>query len=376
VAAAATVACTSGSEAVIAGTSVPGTALVALPTFKGGVQLLTFSLASVSIEDTGVNQSNPIHLLVDGDDEPALVTTIGIVGYYAPAEPEWSYELISEGNAGYDGFRDGGAAFTATGNVQVLYSGGYDSVYELAERTAPGSWTSRSIKGDVPLGFTNAMTVDSLGRTSIVARSYIGEVVEWVEGTVVEGYPSDTSVYDALPVAAGSDGMLGVLRVAPSEVGVTFSDGTSVTNDQVLATMTQFDRLDDCLARGVCEDTTCDRIGTQSDVALTSTEDGTFWAAYVVSHQDQDWAATEDAGGDCEVTIVDDRSSQELLLVRLDPNGAAAPSERWRFAMPYDGYLRGVSLAASGERLYLAVGHQPGNTDQVTHLFALDWTSL
>jgi len=380
---AATLACPAFTEIAIGATSVPDVALVAFPIFRLGnypLQFATVTAGGVSIQEVGASTLIHPFILVDGNDAPAIVASGGKastgevfgVAVFRPAQPVWSEEVVIPPATlgGYIATQTYGALLGSTGQPRVLfYYGTVPGSLLLAERSASGTWPTVQINGDGY--YPAAMAVDSLGRTRIVYKENASDAItEWVDGsTTAASYPTDPSQVHDLAVAPGPSGTLGVARVNPTGIAVTSSSGTKVSSDQIIPGTPPYGFGFGCtFPSGVCQATTCKVDGVMKH-ALASTSDGAFWVGYYVRHLDRDYSATMDQSGNCQRTIVTDRSKDEVALVHLAANGSAAPSKRWSFSLPVSDF-EGLDLAARGARLYLAF------SEKVIHVFVLDWTKL
>jgi hypothetical protein len=362
----------------VAPTSKVDTAFVSFP--SNHVEVATVSPSGVSVESTGVHGFGSI-VLADSKDAPSLVISSsddGVVASYVRATPVWSRQLISPipAGTGYDSYGAVGAGFGSTGRARVMYVGGPFSEFFLADQSSSGSWSSTTLSGNVVLGDHERMLVDPLGRTHIVYRIYgTGAIEEWLDGSVVSDYPADHSVIRNIAIASDAAGHLGVVIAAGDGLSVSYSNGSHVTNTQLIPVAAPFGGVSPCIAPpgGVCQDFTC-KVDQFGNFAIASTSDGAFWVAHDVWHFDEDLKATlPNPQANCQTTLINNRSTEELVLVRVTPDGSVAPSKRWSFSYPAvpGNWGADIALAARGSRLYASFG-----LTSETRVFVFDWAKL
>jgi hypothetical protein len=340
------------------------------------VRLASVSPSAVTVEDTGIVAGRAF-VLVDAKDSPQVAAgplANGSVGYYTRSGSEWTQSVVSVPTISSDLYAALGARLASNGLPTVLYDIPNTSLpsLQLATRAASGTWTSTTITSTdaVPADFV----IDSAGRMRII---YQQSAPPPAIGPALVDQPVGTAgqqiggmwdkIYD-LDAAAGLGGLVGVVSVGRDAIVVIFSDGQT-TATQVAIPSTP-------LLAGSCSCTTgnCRYDGTTNAVALSATNDGAFWLAYAIDHIDRDITATSDGtvgpfGPECHSTITADRSMQEVVLVRLQADGASIPSIKWRMSTLLDSVSHLV-LAARGTRLMLAF------SDTMTRTFAFDWTAM
>lgn len=370
-------------DITVAPTSKPDTAFVAFPSGQNQehVQLATVSPSGVSVEDTGIAGYSLIPL-ADSSDAPSLVIGTAdehAVGLYVPAKPSWAGQFISPipAGTGYDSYGAVGAGFGSAGRARVMYEGGPFSRSFLADQSSSGAWSSTELSGNAGLENAAKMLLDPLGRTHIV---YVivgtGTIEEWIDGSVVTDYPEDNSLTGRIAIASDASGHLGVVIGAAGGISVSYSNGSHVTNTQLIpVAAAPFDGGATCATPpgGACQDFTC-KVDLFRSFAIASTSDGAFWVAHDVWHFDEDLNATlPNPQANCQRTVINNRSTEEIVLVRVTPDGSVAPSKRWSFSYPaVPGYWgANIALAARGPRLYAVFG-----LTSETRVFAFDWAKL
>ncbi len=375
--------CGTGYNITVAPTSELNTAFVAYPSAQGHdhVQLATVSPRGVSVDDTGIAGYSLVPL-VDSTDAPSLVIGTAdehVVGWYVPAKPAWAGQLISPipAGTGYDSYVAVGAGFGSAGRARVMYQGGPSNRSFLADQSSSGAWSSTELSGNAGLENAARMLLDPLGRTHIV---YVilgtGTLEEWIDGNVVTDYPEDNSLTGRIAIASDASGHLGVVLGAAGGISVSYSNGSQVTNTQLIPiAAAPFDGFPTCATPpgGVCQDFTC-KVDQFRNFAIASTSDGAFWVAHDVWHYDEDLKATlPDPQANCQTTVINNRSTEEIVLVRVTPDGSVAPSSRWSFSYPAvtGNWGANIALAARGPRLYAAFG-----LTSETRVLVLDWTKL
>lgn len=347
----------------IAPTSVADTVYVAIPVYEQDMYIAKVAPSGISIEAGGFDADSPMLFLGDHDAPKIVAGSRSDIGLalWTPGTPNWSYETISPGILGPYGYNTPpprSVLLASNGEPRVLYGW-----LELGERSPAGTWSDTNITPDLAGGAD--MVMDSLGRTRIVYRHYSqSKIEEWIDGRLLDGYPAGGSNNNSIAIAVNPSNVLGVVRMRPDAIAMTFSDGTSVSNDLVIASVTPF-MPDDC---GHTSAFTCESQGVLQ-VGLAATDDGSFWLAYAFRHKDYDIETYQDATGHVQTRISADRSMDEIRLLRVSPNGSQAPSTRWNQSVPYDA-THGLRLVARGSRLYLGIA------EAVTHVFAFDWRQL
>lgn len=350
---------------------------VTLPAFH--LQLASVSPGGVTVEDTGIFSSKAIPVL-DASDAPALVSTTSSeyeVGYFVPGQSGWAEQMISPDPMGnpYGGFGVVGVGRASSGALRVLYAGGLEEKLFLADESSSSPWPATEISGDINSGDHDRMLVDPLGHTHIVYRIYgTGVIQEWIDGRTVAGYPVDSSVLRSIAITSDALGHLGVVTVSGDGLVVSFSDGSHVTGSQVIPVAPPFRGVTPCVPPGgMCQDFTC-KVDQFGEFAIASTSDGAFWVAHDIWHFDEDVATTlPNAQSNCQTTLATNRSTEEIVLMRVAPDGSAVPTRRWSFSYPaIPGYWgSSIALAVRGSRLYAAFG-----VTTETRVFVLDWTKL
>jgi hypothetical protein len=345
----------------------------------GNVQLATIGPKGVSVESTGVG-ANTALVIVDAADSPAIVGSEIFnqgVGYFVRSGATWQREMVSPIPATtYDFYSAWGARLGSDGQPLVLYAGfGSSSALQLATRSGPGTWSTTEIAAAdaVPAD----LVIDSNGRANVIYQQPDTNpapltprpaLVDLPVGLPIRqiGGMWDTS-YD-LSAAAGLNGMVGAASVGHDGIRATFCDAQTAARDVPIPSTP--------LLTGTCSCTTgnCKFDGTTNAVALASTSDGAFWLAYAIDHIDRDITATMQGttgplGPKCQSTVTADRSTQEIVLVRLTTDGSAAPTTKWRFSTPLDS-VGHIALVARGSRLMLAF------SEDLIRTFTFDWAKL
>ncbi|HEY4186803.1 MAG TPA: hypothetical protein VGP07_17120, partial [Polyangia bacterium] len=338
------------------------TLYVAVPVYQQDVYIAKVAPSGITIDGGGFDADFPM-LIIDNHDAPTVVAAsrseIGLA-LWTPGEPNWSSETIAPGIPGPYGYvvpTPRGAFLAGNGQPRVLYGW-----LDLGDRSPDGTWSDTVISPSTAFGA--GMVIDSLGRTRVVYRTYSqAKISEWIDGTLLDGYPAGGSIDNDIAIAANPAATLGVVRLRPDAIAVTFSDGASVSRDRVLASISPF-QPDDCGFKvSGCE--------TQGVVgfSLAATDDGAFWLAYTFRHKDYDIETYQDANGITQTRISADRSTDEIRLLRFSSDGPEAPSTRWTYSVPYNA-THNVSVVARNARLYLGI------EEAVTHVFAFDWKQL
>jgi hypothetical protein len=341
---------------------------------QGDTQLAAIRGTDVSVEVPGIEASQALAIV----DPSGATTLIGSeldnhgVGFFVRSGASWQREMVSpiptDPSTFYMAY---GAALGTDGQPRVLLAGADPASLPLtlAQRGSAGTWTSTQIApgGTAPA----ALTIDSKGRARVFytqtdATAVTSSLHEWVDGVPAQSFGVGASVPPApLGVAAGLNGIAGVAGVANAGIAVLFSDGAAAQSQLVPGTA----------PGGTCDNLACVSGPCKVDVltehlALTATSDGAFWLAYAIDHIDRYITATSDSSHPlCLRTTTTDRSTEEIVLVRLVPDGSTPVTPKWRVSAPL-GSTTSLALASNGPRLYLAV------SDLQIRAFALDWTNL
>jgi hypothetical protein len=332
-----------------------------------GNRLVQISPDGVKVQPTGLCGELQ-RLVVDDGDRPELFLTTRNVSsnggsdiYFAlwtPADAGWVSDFIVQGGVDGGGY---GSAFGNRGSEGFLDHDGqpHALVYDpepglsIYDRSALDSWTSVAAIDDT--SHEGAVLVDSLDRTRLVYFNSYGQkyqFTEWTDGTQIPGFRKD-GVSTDVAIAAGLSGILGVARVTEDGIAVSFSDGTTVSDDQLVPNTQPLSAQPCYEDHSVCEPLTCESDGLfPSSVALASTSDGSFWLSYAYVHEQSEYAAEGSSTQSCW-TLSSRTRTLDVVLVELSAGGAASPSVRWSHPNIADSLTR-PALAARGSRLVLA----------------------
>jgi hypothetical protein len=198
---------------------------------------------------------------------------------------------------------------------------------------------------------------------------------EWVEGLPVHDLGSTTAA-PMLAMAAGLNGMVGIANVDNSGMSVMFSDGQSGPRQQAIPGTTlrptcSSSSVLTCSVDMPTASGTCTGDGIRGPLALTETSDGAFWLAFALDHLIHDETITYVGGvQQCRVVSDTDRSTEEVVLMRLLADGSVAATTKWRQTITPYGAVTSVALASRGPRLYLAI------SENLIRTYAFDWANL
>jgi hypothetical protein len=362
------------SRITLAPASVADTAYVAFPFDRDHqIQVARVAPEGVSIEQPG-DRGYDAWILLDKSDTPEVVVSSEVdsaVSFLRPGNPTWSRELVSPLPPPPVFYPVVYYAYGATiggDDVPTVFWGSY----QLARRAPDGTWPVQDLTDAVGPFFTLAMAQDAQSRVHIVFQPYQTlDVKEWVDGTVRTSTPTDYFARHVVAVAPAASGGVVFGFIDENNVVVSTSNATGFGARQIIPSTppwpVTFGYCDN--APGECQLQGCKLDGVWN-LAVASTSDGASWVAYVIEHEDQDWSQAFDSQGSCKTTVLADRGSDEVVLFRLDPSGATAPSRRWSFRMP-EVPAPVLAFAARGSRLYLTF-----TQDSIVRVFALDWSKL
>jgi hypothetical protein len=375
-----TIDCAATSKVSIAARAAADTMYIAFTT--NGVPVDHLRLASigptaVAVEDTGI-AAGAAFVMVDAADLPRIAAgglANGGTGYFVRSGLTWTPEMVSPvPTASSDLYIPWGARLASNGQPVILYAGPSTTspTLQLAARTPAGIWSTTSIAASEALPAN--LVIDSSGRSRVLFQQpapppALGPaLVDMPLGLVGQRIGAMWSTSYDLEAAPGLGGLVGVASVGRDTIGLIFSDGQTAAK-QVAIPLTP-------LMAGACSCVSgnCKLDGTTNAVALASTNDGAFWLAYAIDHIDRDITATTDGtvgplGQKCQSAITADRSTQEIVLVRLTADAASTPTIKWRLSVALDSVLH-LALAARDSRLLLAF------SDGTIRTFTFDWAKL
>ncbi len=252
----------------------------------------------------------------------------------------------------------------------------------LSTRTGANSW----IQTPVPAtSYISAVTVDSEQRSHVVFLSEPG-VFDWVAGSTAPALLA--SLADTrLPLAAAS---VGGGRVAAS-IGTVNAIAVVVQRASGPATVHTLPATPQLTIKGCpplpltgsMPPTPCTNSGDGILGQALAATDGALWVAYVSRHEDSDHTQAcfpFENSSICQDQLVTDRSTNEVVLVRVRADGAPdAPTVVWRAPITGKPSPPGDAMAmvARGARLVLAV-QSPGLTTRpnVVRYLMLDTSKL
>jgi hypothetical protein len=293
------------------------------------------------------------------------------VAWFTRSTSGWQREMVSPLPVATNAFYDfAGAAFAGDGQPRIVYGDlvGVELPLMLAKRSPTSGWSSSPIGPSTPR--QAGLVADTKGRARVVFNQMgmFGSVLEdQPEGTdarVIDGSSDGTG----LVVAAGLNGTLAAAQWSSTEINLVISDGETAARKQT-------SRLPlaptSCPWQSSCQSGTCTMDQVFGELAITSTSDGAFWLAYGVDHIDQDVTASYTTGEAhiCQTTFGADRTTGEVVLMRVVPGDSTSAAVRWRVSKP-PRWLAYLALSARGDRLDLAI------SDLSIRTFALDWQKL
>jgi hypothetical protein len=107
---------------------------------------------------------------------------------------------------------------------------------------------------------------------------------------------------------------------------------------------------------------------------------GALWLAYVSRHEDSDHLQgcfAFEGSSICRDTLVADRSTNELVVVRVPTDVAMAPTVVWRTPITERPAFQAVAMDARGTHLVLAVQSSgPRATPNIVRYVMLDVSGL
>ena len=298
------------------------------------------------------------------------VTGDGIALY--SAEPtEWRREPITP-PPGANRFQLMGARIVADGRVFVAYYS-FEAKAFIATRAATGGWTETMIPDAT---FGAALVVDSLARPHAIYG--------WQPAGASDG---DFGIYDWYPGAARGElsyplvGTVGVLAAAPVSDGriaasVMLDAGIHViapdaTGNPRSLTLPNTQRLvvTGCPVLPAAVNANvppmmCTETGEGTTAqAIVSTADGKLWLAYLHRRIDRDVVQScplFETTYLCRRQIMVERSTSEIVVVRVPPDGTTptAADIRWRTPVLIT-TPDSIAIDASGSKLTLAIDATP-----------------
>lgn len=249
--------------------------------------------------------------------------------------------------------------FGADGRAHITYKVADDTL-TLSTRTAANTWTQTLVPS---ASYIYALTVDSQQRPHVLFLWEPG-IYDWVAGSAEPSLL--TSLADTrIPLNATSvgGGRVAASVTTVSAIAVVVQQASGPTTVHALPGTPQL-VIKGCPPLplvGSLPATPCTNTGDGVlGQALAATE-GALWVAYVSRHEDSDHTQAcfpFENSSICQDKFVTDRSTNEVVLVRVPTDGApGAPTIVWRAPITGDPSPRGdgIAMDASGRRLVIAV---------------------
>jgi hypothetical protein len=227
------------------------------------------------------------------------------------------------------------------------------------------------------------LVVDSRDRPHVV---FVDQrvVSDWLQGsnipTMFGSAPNFTGILAGAPVG---DGEVAVLAQLEDAIHVFAPDGSGVVRDRVLSS-TGLPRLSGCpdlpslseveMPRTPCTNTSEGAI----DAGLASTADGSLWTVYRFERIERDmvqFCTPENGLISCGQELVAERSSAELVVAHLPPDGTSPVTIRWRTPIALN--TTGLTVESRGSRLSVAyASFVPGSDRWAIRYVNLDTANL
>jgi hypothetical protein len=341
----------------------PDTAYVGYAVSGEGAYLAQVDPSGVTFDALGYLADFPVPFF-EADGSVAMVANVGSpvgMALWQKAPNWWPETIIAGYDAGY-GFDAplARAVFLGTdGEPRVFYSSS-----QVIARSADSTWTSL----ETPPGHWSGLVVDSTGRVHIIYQEYAANALEhWVDGTILDGTSTSVGLGGHPATAINATDTIAILANLYSRLVVLLADDNGFS-DPIATDAPALIDGSECYRvayGGTCEAVSYTREG------LVATSDGAFWIGLIVRHEDFDFEYVDGASGGLEVNVLEDRSSEELRLIRMPGDGSEPASTRWTMPLEYGSSQR-FAFTVSGSRLYVGIGE----AGDAIHLIGVDWTQL
>ena len=275
-----------------------------------------------------------------------------------------------------------GARFGADGRAHVIFNN------VLMTRSTGGVWSDTVLPGtstDLSGGSLSALAVDSMEGPHVVYRPWrnsFDELIDW--------RPNQTPVMFSrleqarhLEAAAAGSGRIAVAAQNVDGIHLFVPDGSAGVHSQLLPGTQRADPTG-CPSLSACTvvpPTPCTaRADSVPAFALAATGSADVWLAYLSKHVDEDRVQSCSLSGsslNCRSEITADRSTAELILMRIPNDGAPAQASdiRWRAPVSRTTF-HVLAMDARGSELTLVSMSSGMSERRLTHYMVIDTTKL